>query len=237
MGKIDRLRLPKHIAIIMDGNGRWAKKRHLPKLFGHARGAKSVDEITEASRELGIKALTLYTFSTENWKRPRKEISGLMDLLCEHLETKYEKLQKNSVRLNAIGGLDRLPHKVKERLFDVMRKTSENDGMVLTLALNYGGRQEIVDAARAVAEKAKSDALSARDITEENFSQFLYTKDLPDVDLLIRTSGEMRVSNFMLWQISYAELYITDKLWPDFRRRDLEKAIIDYQLRERRYGA
>ena len=220
----------------MDGNGRWAKKRHLPKLFGHARGAKSVDEITEASRRLGIKALTLYTFSSENWKRPRAEINGLMDLLYKHLETKFEKLQKNSVKLNAIGRLDRLPEKVRERLFDVMEKTSANDGMVLTLALSYGGRQEIVEAAKSIAEEVKEGRLSARDITEESFGKSLYTRDLPEVDLLIRTSGEMRISNFMLWQISYAELYVTKKLWPDFGKKDLEKAIMEYQKRERRYG-
>jgi len=234
--KIDKSKLPKHIAIIMDGNGRWAKKRRLPKGMGHAEGAKTVDKITEACRELGVKALTLYSFSTENWKRPKKEVDGLMRLLSAYLEKKYKKLQDNNIRLNAIGRLEDFPQKVTEKLNSVMRKTSGNNGMILTLALNYGGRQEITDAARTLAEKAKEGTIATCDITEESFARLLYTKDLPDVDFMIRTSGEMRVSNFLLWQISYAEIYVTKKLWPDFGRKDLEEAIWDYQARERRYG-
>jgi undecaprenyl diphosphate synthase len=221
----------------MDGNGRWAKKRRLPKAFGHRAGAGAVDRITEASREMGIKALTLYALSSENWKRPKKEIDNLTRLLYDYLEKKYEKLKKNNIRLNAIGNLGRFPEKVRARLFDTIEKTSGNDAMVLTLALNYGGRQEIVEAARDLAEKAKADKIAPRNITEEIFNRSLYTKGLPEVDLLIRTSGEMRVSNFLLWQISYAEIYVTKKLWPDFGKRDLEAAILDYQARERRYGA
>lgn len=236
MGKINRSKLPGHIAIIMDGNGRWAARRHLPKIMGHAEGAKTVDRITEACRALGVKALTLYSFSTENWKRPKKEIDGLFSLLYDYLEKKYEKLRKNNIRLNAIGVLSELPEKVNARLFEVMKKTSQNNGMTLTLALNYGGRQEIVDAARRLAEKSKTGEIAPRDITENIFSQFLYTKGLPEVDLVIRTSGEMRISNFMLWQVSYSELYVTPKLWPDFNRKDLEKALLDYESRERRYG-
>ena len=235
MGKVSR-NTPGHIAIIMDGNGRWAKKRHLPKVFGHREGAMAVDRVTEACRERGIKALTLYALSTENWKRPKKEIGNLTRLLYDYLEKKYEKLQKNNIRFNAIGRLEKFPEKVREKLSYVMEKTSKNDSMTLTLALNYGGRQEIVDAALSLAEKAKSDKISPHDITEDLFAQFLYTRGLPEVDLLIRTSGEMRISNFMLWQISYAEIYVTDKLWPDFGKKDLEKAILDYQKRERRYG-
>ena len=236
MGKIDKTRLPRHVAVIMDGNGRWATKRHLPKAFGHREGARAVDRITEASRALGIQALTLYALSTENWKRPKRELDALIELLYEYLEKEYKKLQKNNIRLNAIGGLDKFPPKVRDRLADIMQKTSGNDGMVLTLALNYGGRQEIRDAARALSLEAKEGTVAPQDITEELFEKFLYTKGLPEVDLLIRTSGEMRVSNFLLWQISYAEIYVTPKLWPDFGPRDLEQAVLDYQSRERRYG-
>lgn len=220
----------------MDGNGKWAKARHLPKALGHAEGAKAVDKITESSRALGIKALTLYALSTENWKRPKKEIDALMRLLYDYLEKKSEKLEKNNIRLNAIGRIERFPEKVREKLIQVMQKTSKNDGMTLTLALNYGGRQEIADAAKTIALKTRSGDIKPGDITEDFFSGFLYTKGLPEVDLLIRTSGELRVSNFLLWQISYAEFYVTKKLWPDFNRSELEKAILNYQSRNRRYG-
>lgn len=234
--QIDQSKLPKHVAIVMDGNGRWAKKRGLPKIFGHRQGAKTVDRIVTACRRLGIKALTLYTFSTENWKRPKSEIDSLMDLLYDYLEKKYEKLNKNNIRLNAIGRLNQLPPKVRERLFDVSQKTSKNDGMVLTLALNYGARSEIVDACRKISRDVKQNILNPDDISEERFSDYLYTTDLPDPDLLIRTSGEYRVSNFLLWQISYTEIYITDKLWPDFGKKDLEQAILEYKKRIRKYG-
>ncbi|MCQ9207509.1 MAG: isoprenyl transferase [Omnitrophica bacterium] len=233
---MDASKLPKHIAVIMDGNGKWALRHHLPKVLGHAEGAKAVDSITEDCRALGIRALTLYALSTENWKRPKKEINALMRLLYDYLEKKYEKLKKNNIRLNAIGRIERFPEKVREKLLWVMQKTSANDGMTLTLALNYGGRQEIADAAKTVALKTKSGDINPENITEDFFNRFLYTKGLPEVDLLIRTSGEMRVSNFLLWQISYAEFYVTKKLWPDFNRAELEKAIIDYQSRNRRYG-
>ena len=236
MGKIAPSKLPRHIAIIMDGNGRWAKKRNLPKIFGHRAGAKTVDKIVEASRKFGIKALTLYSFSMENWKRPKEEVSNLMNLLSEYLEKRYKKLADNNIRLNAIGRLAELPSGVREKLLSVMEKTSGNDDMVLTLALNYGARQEIRDAAVALAEKVKKGEFSPEDITEDVFSRALYTKGLPELDLIIRTSGEMRLSNFLLWQASYAEIYVTPKLWPDFKEKDLEEAIIEYRKRERRYG-
>ena len=233
---IDKDNLPRHVAIIMDGNGRWASKRRLPKIFGHRAGAKAVDRITESSARLGIKALTLYSFSTENWKRSQEEVGGLMNLLYDYLERKYKKLQKNNIRLNAIGRLEELPGEVQERLFDVIKKTSKNTRMVLTLALNYGGRQEIADAAKKLAEEVKNGKIAPQDITEERFGDFLYTRGLPEVDLLIRTSGEMRVSNFLLWQISYAELVVTKVLWPDFKTADLQQAIEEYQSRNRRFG-
>lgn len=233
---IDKSRLPRHIAIILDGNGRWADKKRLPKIFGHRAGVKAVDKITEECVRLGIGFLTLYAFSTENWKRSKKEVDGIMSLLCEYLKSKYKKLQGNKVRLNAIGRLRQLPARAQESLFDVMRKTSKNNGMTLTLALNYGGRQEIVDAARALAEQTQKGRIRPEEINEEIFAEFLYTKGLPDVDLLIRTSSEMRVSNFLLWQISYAEMAITKVLWPDFTIQDLHRAIEEYQSRERRFG-
>jgi len=234
---IDKARLPKHIAIILDGNGRWAKKRHLPKALGHREGAENVDRITETCRKIGIKALTLYSFSTENWKRPQKEVDALMNLLYDYLVKKYNKFQKNNIRLNAIGALDELPERARNKLFEVMQKTSKNDGMVLTLALNYGARREIVEAAKLLAQRVKIGEIAASDITEDIFDKSLYTKGLPEVDLLIRTSGEMRLSNFLLWQLSYSEIYVATKLWPDFKAGDLEKAILDYQKRDRRYGA
>jgi undecaprenyl diphosphate synthase len=233
---IDKAKLPKHIAIIMDGNGRWAKKRHLPHIFGHRKGAESVDVITEHCAELGIDALTLYSFSTENWKRSNEEVNALMGLLYNYLETKYEKLQKNGIRLNAIGRLDALPEKVRSRLFDVMDKTAGNKKMVLTLALNYGSRQEIIDAVRAIVKDAGDNIISPDKIDENLFSRYLYTKGLPEIDLLIRTSGEFRLSNFLLWQLSYAEILITKVLWPDFRRKDLDSALEEYIKRDRRFG-
>ena len=236
MGKIDKARIPSHVAIIMDGNGRWAKKKGLARIFGHREGANSVDRITEEAARLGIKALTLYSFSTENWKRSDKEINGLMNLLGSYLDKKFKKLMDNNIRLNAIGELEKLPSSVREKLSLVIKKTSKNSGMILTLALSYGGRQEIIHAAKQVALKLKNNSIEISDITEKFFSEFLYTKNLPEVDLLIRTSGEMRVSNFLLWQICYSEIYVTDTFWPDFDERELEKAILEYQKRERRYG-
>jgi undecaprenyl diphosphate synthase len=233
---IDKDNLPRHIAIIMDGNGRWAKRKGLPALFGHRAGAKTVDTITTDCARLGIEALTLYSFSTENWKRSSEEVNGLMNLLYNYLDKKLKKLQSNNIRLNAIGRLDRLPDKIRQRLFDVIDKTSKNTKMVLTLALNYGGRPEIADAAKNLAEEVKAGRIDAADIDEELFSKFLYTKTLPDVDLLIRTSGEMRISNFLLWQISYAEIVVTKAYWPDFGTKDLQEAIEEYQGRQRRFG-
>lgn len=234
---IDKKNLPRHIAIIMDGNGRWAKKRHLPRLLGHRQGAQNVDRITETCAALGIEALTLYSFSTENWKRSQDEISGLMDILYEYLKKKYPKFKKNNIRLNTIGRLDMLPLVARDKLIEVIEKTSSHTGMVLTLALSYGARQEIVDATKKIIGEVKEGRLSLDDIDEEVFSSFLYTKGLPDVDLLIRTSGEMRISNFLLWQLSYAEIIFTKVLWPDFSKEDLYAAIEDYQGRERRFGA
>ena len=233
---IDKLNLPRHIAIIMDGNGRWAEKRHLPRILGHREGVKSVDIITQECAKIGIEALTLYSFSTENWKRSSSEINGLMNLLHNYLDKKYKKLQNNGIRLNAIGRLDGLPDKVRERLLDIIKKTSKNTKMVLTLALNYGGRQEIIDAAKELVKRAEKQMLSSDDIDEKLFSSCLYTKGLPEVDLLIRTSGEFRISNFLLWQISYAEILVAKTLWPDFRKEVLFQAIKVYQKRNRRFG-
>jgi undecaprenyl diphosphate synthase len=233
---IDKTRLPKHIAIIMDGNGRWAKKRHLPHIFGHKEGVNSVDTIVECCAKLGIEALTMYAFSTENWKRPESEINALMDILYIYLEKKCKKLQKNNIKLNAIGRINELPARIENRLSDIIKKTAGSTGMVLTLALNYGGRQEIADAAQAILEDFKKGVLPEAGIDQDIFSKYLYTKNLPEVDLLVRTSGESRVSNFLLWQISYAEIVITKTLWPDFRKKNLYDVIEQYQKRDRRFG-
>ena len=233
---INKTNLPRHIAIIMDGNGRWAKRKRLPRIFGHREGTKSVDVIVQECAEIGIEALTLYTFSTENWKRSDSEISGLMNLLHTYLDKKYKKMQSNGIKLNAIGRLDELPEKVRDKLCEIIKKTSKNDRMILTLALNYGGRQEITDAAKQLVKRARQRELSPDDVDEKLFSNYLYTKGLPDVDLLIRTSGEFRVSNFLLWQISYAEIIVTKTLWPDFKKEELFKVIEDYQKRDRRFG-
>ncbi len=234
---MDRDNLPQHIAIIMDGNGRWAKRRHLPKVIGHRYGARTVDRITSHCARLGIKALTLYSFSTENWKRPVKEIDALMNLLYEYLDKKLVKLNNNNIRLNAIGDIQGLPEHVRKKLTEVINKTSKNTGMILTLALNYGAREEIVAACKKLTKLVESEKLNTEDINESVFSDQLYTKDLPDPDLLIRTSGELRVSNFLLWQISYTEFVPTKALWPDFKVIDLEKAIVEYQNRKRRFGS
>jgi len=228
--------VPQHIAIIMDGNGRWAKDRDLPRIEGHRAGAKTVDIITETARECGVKFLTLYAFSTENWKRPTGEVSELFRLLEEYLDTKEEKLNKNNIRLAAIGRIEKLPKSTQDKLSAIMSSTMKNDGMTLSLALNYGARTEIIDAVRAVSEAVRSGRMRQDQINEKTFSEFLYTKGIPDPDLLIRTSGEFRISNFLLWQISYSELYITKKLWPDFNKEDFKDAIAEYQRRERRFG-
>ncbi len=228
--------IPRHIAIIMDGNGRWAKKRNLPRIMGHRAGVKTADALVEVSAKLGIKALTLYTFSTENWKRPADEISALMEILEKNLKEKAQKLKGNNIRFNVIGRMDRFSPALMSEIKRVMKETSANSGMVLTLALNYGGRQEILDAAREFA-RAAAEGLDIDSCVEEDFERFLYTRDLPPLDLVIRTSGEMRISNFLLWQTAYAELYVTDTLWPDFNEDELKKALSEYSRRERRFGA
>ncbi|MBI2118554.1 MAG: isoprenyl transferase [Elusimicrobia bacterium] len=222
--------LPRHIAIIMDGNGRWAKKRGLPRIVGHQKGAESVREAVQSCGELGIQVLTLYTFSTENWSRPKNEINGLMNLLCAMLKKETENLNKNNVFLRVSGKINELPEKVNNELQISIDKLKNNTGLILNLALNYGARQEILDAVNKIL------ALGIKSVDETSFKNYLYTASLPDPDLLIRTSGEYRISNFLLYQIAYAELYITPVLWPDFRKLELYCAIQDYQKRERRFG-
>jgi len=229
-------KIPEHVALIMDGNGRWAKKRNLPRVMGHRAGIKTVRKVIEASLELGVKYLTLYTFSTENWKRPKKEVNALMSLLREYLTKELEQFNKEEVRLLAIGQLERLPQSVKEALDRAIDKTKDNSRLTLTLALSYGGRNEIVQASKKIAEDIKINKIRPNQINEELFSKYLYTHKIPDPDLLIRTSNELRLSNFLLWQISYTELYFCHKLWPDFTKRDFKRIIEDYKKRERRFG-
>jgi|SRR5690606_3657063 len=233
---LDKSRLPQHVAIIMDGNGRWAKKRGMMRIFGHENGAKSVREVVEASGKLGIKYLTLYAFSTENWNRPKSEVSTLMKLLMNSLKNEAKSLMENDIRLNSIGNLDMLPRAARKELLDVIRQTRDNKSLTLTLALSYGSRDEIIRAVKEISDKVKNNIIIPGDIDESVINQHLYTQNLPDVDLLIRTSGEHRISNFLLWQIAYAELYFTDVLWPDFREDDFVRALADYQKRERRFG-
>ncbi len=229
-------RLPGHIAIIMDGNGRWAKRRGLPRTAGHKAGVDAVKRVVEVAGELNIKALTLYTFSVENWGRPKREISALMRLLSETTKRELRELEEKNVRLIATGDIDGLPPVRRNVLLDAIRQTSDNTGIVLNLALNYSGRSEIIHAVRQLAEKVRHGELDVADITESTFAAHLQTNGLPDPDLLIRTSGERRLSNFLLWQTSYTELYVTDTLWPDFGRDDFYRALLDYQSRERRFG-
>jgi len=228
--------LPKHLAIIMDGNGRWAKKKGMLRMFGHENGTKAVRETVESCAKLGIECLTLYAFSTENWNRPKLEVDTLMNLLISSLEKELPTLQKNSIKLNTIGNTAMLPDSARKKLQDVMELTKSNNRMTLTLALSYGSREEIISAVKMIGEKVQNNQLNIADISESVISQHLYTHDLPDVDLVIRTSGEQRISNFLLWQVAYAELYFTEVLWPDFREKDLHEAIISYQKRERRFG-
>lgn len=228
--------IPNHIAIIMDGNGRWAVDQDKPRIYGHKHGVESVRSIVEAAREIKISHLTLYAFSTENWGRPDEEVGVLMNLLVRSLRSEFRKMMQNEIRLQAIGRLDTLPSVVREELEYVTEKTQNNTGMVLTLALSYGSREELVQAFCCLAEKVKSNTISVENLDESVINEHLYTRNLPDVDLLIRTSGEQRVSNFLLWQIAYAELYFTEKLWPDFGKEDLHQAILNYQQRERRFG-
>ena len=232
--KILPKRLPDHIAIIMDGNGRWARKKSLPRIAGHREGINSVREITRACGEIGVGYLTLYTFSTENWSRPRNEVNALMKLLFTTINSEIKKLNEENVKFSIIGDLKELPEQTLNGLQSGVDLTKENSGLVLTLALNYGSRQEIIDAIKLIAQKVKSGQLLPNQIDSELFSKNLHTKNMPDPDLLIRTSGEHRLSNFLLWQSAYAEIYMTDKFWPDFRKKDLIDAIINYQSRERR---
>lgn len=235
--QLDPKRLPAHIAIIMDGNGRWARQRNYPRILGHKAGVDPVRTAVETCAQLGLEALTLYAFSVENWKRPRHEIEGLWRLLCLYLRRELPNLKRNDIQLSAIGRLESLPAAVQAELQFVMDKTAQNRGMRLNLAINYGGRTELVDAVNAMLENARHEGnLDALEITEEAISAHLYTAGLKDPDLLIRTSGEMRISNFLLWQIAYSELYVTETLWPDFTRLELLEAIADYQSRDRRFG-
>lgn len=233
---INTLKLPKHVAIIMDGNGRWAKQKGKLRIFGHKHGVKAVRDVVEAASELGIDVLTLYAFSTENWNRPPTEIKALMNILVSSLKKELPIFQKNNIKLQTIGQTNNLPKKAKRELLEVIELTKSNDGMVLNLALSYGSREEIVNTIKNISKQIVNKTLLIEEIDENTINNHLYTFTLPDVDFLIRTSGEKRISNFLLWQIAYAELYFTDVLWPDFRKDDFFKAIIDYQDRERRFG-
>lgn len=234
--QIDRSRLPQHLAIIMDGNGRWAKKRGMLRYQGHENGSKAVREIIEGCAELGVPNLTLYAFSTENWKRPKVEVSLLMKLLVSSLKQELKTLQENDIRLNAIGNLNALPAVPRRELLKVIEQSKDNKRMTVTLALSYGSREEIIKTVQEISDKVKNNLISPLDIDETVINNHLYTHNLPDVDLMIRTSGEQRISNFLLWQLAYAELYFTDTLWPDFTKNHLFEALLDYQNRERRFG-
>jgi len=236
MEGIDKDKLPTHIAIIMDGNGRWAKKKLLNRISGHMKGVDAVREVVTTCRELGIKILTLYAFSIENWRRPKEEVKALMGLLNDYLLKERGEMIKNNIRLSAIGRLEDLPPAVQATLQETMKMTKHCDGMTLNLALSYGGRSEILHAVQRVLSDFQKKTIKPEEIDQERFSQYLWTWGLPDPDLLIRTSGEFRISNFLLWQIAYTELYVTETLWPDFNREELLKAIADYQSRERRFG-
>src|SRR3989338_4355928 len=228
--------IPRHVAIIMDGNGRWAKRRHLTRTQGHTEGIKRVEETVAVAKKIGIKVLTLFTFSTENWRRPESEISILMSMLTNVLQQKIKMLKENNIRFQVIGRAESVPASVRKVFQTAIHETKDNTGLIVNLAFNYGSRQEIVDAVKKIAVALEKKSLTIAGIDEKTVTQFLYTKDLPDPDLLIRTSGEKRISNFLLWQLSYSELYFTDKFWPDFTEEEFEKAIADYQKRERRYG-
>ena len=234
--QIDLARVPKHVAIIMDGNGRWADKKKLPRVAGHRAGADSVREVVESARELGVRYLTLYAFSSENWKRPKREVSALMALLRRFMKDELDEMLHYEIGMKVIGRTDMLPEKVREEVQDTITKTAHCKKMTVVLALSYGGRTEIVDAARSIAERCKAGELEAPDIDEELFAEHLYLPECPEPDLLIRTSGESRLSNFMLWQLSYSEILFTQTLWPDFAKEEFCRAIIDYQARDRRFG-
>ena len=234
--KILKNKVPQHVAIIMDGNGRWAKKQGKPRVFGHKNGVKAVKDSIESCGELKIKHLTLYAFSTENWNRPKLEVNTLMSLLASTLKDELKTLQKNNIKLNAIGSIESLPPKAQKELKEVLYKTRNNDALILTLALSYGSREEFVNVIKNISKKVVNNDLNIEEIDEKIINNHLYTFSLPDVDFLIRTSGEKRISNFLLWQIAYAELFFTKTLWPDFRKENFFNAILDYQYRERRFG-
>jgi undecaprenyl diphosphate synthase len=236
LDKLDLKRLPQHVAIIMDGNGRWAERRHLPRVAGHRAGVKAAREVIDTCARLHLPCLTLYAFSLENWRRPQAEVDFLMRLLREYLKRELPSIHKNNIRLLIIGRSAQLPEAVRKDIDDAMRLTARNTGMKLVVALNYGGRAELADAFNAMLDHVRANGLSAFHADEQTMSDYLYTAGLPDPDLLIRTSGEMRVSNFLLWQIAYAEIYVTETLWPDFSRARLFEALVDFQRRERRYG-
>ena len=234
--RIDLARLPRHVGIIMDGNGRWAKNRMLPRIAGHRQGVKAVDRIVSHASRMGIKALTLYSFSLENWSRPRDEVDALMEILVEFLERELARILKEGIRFNAIGHIEDLPHFAQDWVKRVMQETADREGMVLTLALSYSARREIADAAQELAREAVAGKISPDDIDETDIARNLYTADLPELDLLIRTSGELRLSNYLLWQAAYAELYFTDSYWPEFGTREFEEAILSFQARVRKFG-
>ncbi len=234
--EIDKERLPRHVAIIMDGNGRWATQRGLTRITGHRRGKQSVQEVVEAARRLGIEYLSLYAFSSENWQRPRDEVAALMRFLRHYLAAEMKKMMKNGIRLLAIGNLRKLPREVQEALRQTIDDTRQNTGMTVILAVSYGGREEITEAVRAIARRVRKEELDPADVDQDMVAAHLGTAGVPDPDLLIRTSGEMRISNFLLWQIAYTEIYVTETLWPDFREREFHDAIAHYQRRERRFG-
>ena len=236
ISKIDKNRLPKHVAIIMDGNGRWAKQQGKERVYGHQHGVHSVREATEGAAEIGVKYLTLYAFSTENWNRPKAEIDALMELLVKTIHGETPTLKKNKVRLMAIGDLESLPPNCYKDLMEAIDETSQNDGLTLVLALSYSSRWEILNATKKIASAVKSGILKEEEINDELFASFLTTKSIPDPELLIRTSGELRISNFLLWQCAYAEFCFLEKMWPEFKREDLFSAILDFQQRERRFG-
>jgi undecaprenyl diphosphate synthase len=233
---IDINNLPKHLAVIMDGNGRWAKQKGAARVFGHKNAVKAVREITEGCAELGIQYLTLYAFSTENWGRPKQEVEALMQLLVSTIKGELKTLNKNKVKLTSIGDIGKLPLGCQKELKEAIQSTKNNDGLTLILALNYSGRWEILEAVKAIAEDVKQEKLDVASISSDIFSSYLNTKDIPDPELMIRTSGEMRISNFLLWQLAYTELFITPVLWPDFRKSHLYEALVAYQNRERRFG-
>ena len=234
--RIDKTRLPQHVAIVMDGNGRWAHKHGHERVFGHHKGVDAVREVAEAAAKLGINYLTLYTFSTENWNRPKDEVDALMHLFVETIEKEIPTLNKNNIRLSAIGDIESLPEENRNKLHNTIDQTQKNDGMTLILALSYSGRWEITDAVKKIIRDQKAGKIQSDAINDTLFSSYMQTSAIPDPELLIRTSGEQRISNFLLWQIAYSELYFTPKLWPDFGEKDFYRAILDYQKRERRFG-